>query len=250
MTLKIIKTIFLLIVVVLVSVMPVFGQDCSGLGWDDGVSQDTPDGHTQTCTCLNGCQGIQAAEQCADPCGVWACGAGVKDGDKRPRGTAECVCAACAPVTANPVTQQQPPVSPQPTTTTTQQQPPQQPTTTTQQQPLQPTTTTQSPGGTGTTATFRNPLRYESFKDFLFALVDGITIVLMPLIVLLIAYIGFRMVLAGREKNADYTRWKNAFAMALIGLFLILGTRGIFYVIQNTVKDVLGDEYVEDLLGE
>ena len=105
-------------------------------------------------------------------------------------------------------------------------------------------------GAEGATATFNNPLKYESFKDFLFALVDGVTIVLMPIIVLLIAYIGFRMAIAGREKNADYTRWKNAFAMALIGLFLILGTRGILYVIQNTVKDVLGDEYIEDILGE
>ena len=106
------------------------------------------------------------------------------------------------------------------------------------------------------TATFYNPLQHDSLlpsngnEGLLFALVDGITVVLMPIIVLLIAYIGFRMVLAGREKNADYTRWKNAFAMALIGLFLILGTRGILYVIKNTVVDVLGDEYVEDLLGE
>ena len=102
----------------------------------------------------------------------------------------------------------------------------------------------------GATATFHNPLKYDSFKGFLFALIDGLTIVLMPVIVFLIAYIGFRMVLAGREKNADYTRWKSAFAMALIGLFLVLGARGVLYVIQNTVTDVLGDEYVEDLLGE
>ncbi len=111
-------------------------------------------------------------------------------------------------------------------------------------------------GAEGSTATFHNPLQYDSLlpsdgdEGLLFALVDGITIVLMPIIVLLIAYIGFRMVLAGREKTADYARWKNAFAMALIGLFLILGTRGILYVIKNTVEDVLGDEYVEDLLGE
>ena len=262
MTLKIIKTIFLLIVVVLISIVPVFGQgqsadqgaDCSGLGWDDGVSQDTPDGYTEACTGLHGCTGIQEMEECTDPCNKGICGAGFAGGARRSRGTKGCVCAEDAPVTP-----QTPPVSPQ-QTTPTQQQPPQQ-TTTTQQQPPQSTVTPQSFGGIGTgssstgsgvgaTATFRNPLKYESFKDFLFALVDGITIVLMPLIVLLIAYIGFRMVLAGREKNADYTRWKNAFAMALIGLFLILGTRGIFYVIQNTVKDVLGDEYVEDLLGE
>ena len=106
------------------------------------------------------------------------------------------------------------------------------------------------------TATFHNPLQYDSLlpsdgdEGLLFALVDGLTIALMPLVVLAIAYIGFRMAIAGREKTADYTRWKNAFAMALIGLFLILGTRGILYIIKNTVEDVLGEEYVEDILGE
>ena len=90
---------------------------------------------------------------------------------------------------------------------------------------------------------FKNPLKYECFEELLFALIDGITIILMPLIVLSIAYIGFRMVWAGHEKNVDYTKWKNAFAMSLVGLFLVLGARGILFVIQNTVKDVLGPEH-------
>ena len=96
----------------------------------------------------------------------------------------------------------------------------------------------------------KNPLKYTSLKKILLALVNGITIVLMPVIVLVIAYIGFRMVWAGREKNTDYTRWKQAFGWALIGLFLVLGARGILYVIQNTVKDVLGPETVKDYIGE
>jgi len=77
----------------------------------------------------------------------------------------------------------------------------------------------------------------------LLALTDGITIILMPIIVLAIAYIGFRMVLAGKEKNADYSKWKDAFGWSLVGLFLVLGARGILFVIQNTINDVLGDEY-------
>ena len=90
---------------------------------------------------------------------------------------------------------------------------------------------------------FDNPLQYDSLEDLLIALVDGITIVLIPIVVLAIAYIGFRMVLAGREKTADYTKLKEAFAWSLIGLFLVLGARGILAVIRNTVDDVLGDEY-------
>ena len=92
---------------------------------------------------------------------------------------------------------------------------------------------------------FKNPLKYDSIGELILALINGITIIIMPIIVLCIAYIGFRMVWAGREKNADYNKWKNAFAWSLAGLFLVLGARGILYVIQNTVKDVLGDEYAE-----
>lgn len=93
-----------------------------------------------------------------------------------------------------------------------------------------------------------NPLEYNSFGELVLALTDGITIVLMPIIVLAIAYIGFRMVFAGKEKNADYSKWKNAFAWALVGLFLVLGARGILFVIQNTLNDVLGDEYEVDVV--
>ena len=90
---------------------------------------------------------------------------------------------------------------------------------------------------------FCNPLEYDTLGELTLALTDGITIILMPIIVLSIAYIGFRMVLAGKEKNADYTKWKDAFVWSLAGLFLVLGARGILFVIQNTVNDVLGDEY-------
>ena len=90
---------------------------------------------------------------------------------------------------------------------------------------------------------FANPLQYDTLEELLIALADGITIVLIPVVVLAIAYIGFKMVLAGREKTADYTKLKEAFAWSLIGLFLVLGARGILAVIRNTVDDVLGDEY-------
>ena len=89
---------------------------------------------------------------------------------------------------------------------------------------------------------FKNPTKYNSLQELLLVLIDKITIIIMPFIVLAITYIGFRMVWAGREKNADYAQWKKAFAMSLVGLFLVLGARGILSVIQNTVGDVLEQE--------
>ena len=82
---------------------------------------------------------------------------------------------------------------------------------------------------------FCNPLKYDSIGDLILALTNGVTVILMPIIVLSIAYIGFRMVLAGKDKNADYGKWKNAFGWSLVGLFLVLGARGILFVIQQIV---------------
>ena len=90
---------------------------------------------------------------------------------------------------------------------------------------------------------FDNPIEYCSLEELLLGLVDRITVVLIPIVVLGIVYVGFRMVWAGREKTADYSKWKKAFSWSLIGLFFVLGAGGTLSVIQNTVNEVVGDEY-------
>ena len=92
-------------------------------------------------------------------------------------------------------------------------------------------------------AIFSNPIKYCSVSELIIGVTNGATLILMPVIVLAITYIGFQMVLAGREKTADYTKWKNAFGWSLVGLFLVLGTRGILFVIQNTVNELVEDDY-------
>lgn len=94
---------------------------------------------------------------------------------------------------------------------------------------------------------FNNPIRYNSLTELLVELADGVTLILMPFIVLGIVYVGFRMVMAGRDKTSEYTKLKKQFGYALLGLFLVLGARGILAIIQNTVKDVLGPEYTSSL---
>lgn len=94
---------------------------------------------------------------------------------------------------------------------------------------------------------FNNPIRYSSLTELLVELADGVTLILMPFIVLGIVYVGFRMVMAGRDKTSEYTKLKKQFGYALLGLFLVLGARGILAIIQNTVKDVLGPEYTSSL---
>ena len=88
---------------------------------------------------------------------------------------------------------------------------------------------------------FENPLKseYSSLTAVLLGVLKGITIILMPILALAIVYIGFKMVLAGKEKSADYDSLKKSFMWSLIGLFLVLGANGILSVIQNTVYEVI-----------
>ena len=97
---------------------------------------------------------------------------------------------------------------------------------------------------------FCNPIKYCSISDLIIGVTNGVTLILMPIIVLSITYIGFQMVIAGREKTADYTKWKNAFGWSLVGLFLVLGTRGILFVIQNTVNELVESDYQVDAITE
>ena len=97
---------------------------------------------------------------------------------------------------------------------------------------------------------FCNPIKYCSVGELIIAVTNGVTLILMPVIVLSITWIGFNMVFAGREKSANYAKWKNAFGWSLVGLFLVLGTRGILFVIQNTVNDLVKDDYQVETVTE
>ena len=95
----------------------------------------------------------------------------------------------------------------------------------------------QKSGDAGTI--FKNPIKYSSFTELLVSMLKGVTIILMPIMALMIVWIGFRMVLEGREKSAEYAKHKQSFIYALVGLFLVLGANGILSVIQNTVGEVI-----------
>ena len=86
---------------------------------------------------------------------------------------------------------------------------------------------------------FKNPISHRSITELLLALLDGVIIILIPIISLGIVFIGFKMVLAGHSKPEEFVRLKLSFMYALIGLFLVLGARGILSVVQNTVGGVL-----------
>lgn len=86
---------------------------------------------------------------------------------------------------------------------------------------------------------FENPIKHDSLGSLLIDLIDWVVIILIPILVLSIVYIGFRMVLVLGSRPEEYTKWKNSLGWSLVGLFIVLGAKGIILVIQNTVDNVL-----------
>lgn len=87
---------------------------------------------------------------------------------------------------------------------------------------------------------FSNPIGYESFGQLVTGLVDGLTTILIPFLVLAVAVLGFRMVFALYDgDSAVYGKLKERLIWTFIGLFLVLGAKGILLVIKNTVGNVL-----------
>ena len=91
---------------------------------------------------------------------------------------------------------------------------------------------------------FENPIKYNNLGELLLGVLEGATIILLPIIALGIVYIGFQMVITGASKPEGFVKWRNSFMWALVGLFIVLGANGILRVIRSTVDDVLVHDVV------
>ena len=89
---------------------------------------------------------------------------------------------------------------------------------------------------------FKNPIKYNSLPQLLTDILQGVTIVLIPVMTLAIVYIGFKMVLAGASKPEEFAKLKQSLFWALAGLFIVLAAGGILSVIETTLKQVLVEE--------
>ena len=89
---------------------------------------------------------------------------------------------------------------------------------------------------------FRNPIKYNSLPELLTEILQGVTIVLIPVMTLAIVYIGFKMVLAGASRPEEFAKLKQSLFWALAGLFIVLAAGGILSVIKTTLEQVLVEE--------
>lgn len=84
---------------------------------------------------------------------------------------------------------------------------------------------------------FNNPLKYDSIPAFLSALLDIVTIIMMPIIVVAIIYGGFLFIKA-QGNETELTKVKSTFLWVLIGALLVLGASTLSRAIEGTVNEI------------
>ena len=90
----------------------------------------------------------------------------------------------------------------------------------------------------GNTAVLKNPLsNISSIPAFFLAIIDILMIFAVPFIVFFIIYAGFLYVTA-RGNAETIKKAHNALLYALIGGLLILGSRTLLTIIENTVTQI------------
>ena len=89
----------------------------------------------------------------------------------------------------------------------------------------------------GAGAEFKNPIGFDTLREFLEAILNVILAIAFPLIVLAIIYTGFLFVSArgNKDKLGDA---KRALVWTVIGAMIILGAFVLSRAISETVKDI------------
>ncbi len=99
---------------------------------------------------------------------------------------------------------------------------------------------TPPPAGGGTrppSTTLPNPVEADSLVEFLDKILDIVTKVAAPIIVLAIIYSGFLFVKArGNEKELETA--KTAFTWTIVGAAILIGARVLSAVVQGTINSL------------
>lgn len=96
------------------------------------------------------------------------------------------------------------------------------------------------PGGGGSGPTkinIDNPIKYTTLIDFVEAILELVVQIGMPLLVVMIVYVGFKFVTA-RGNEGKLSEAKTAFFWTIIGAAIVLGAFVISTVLQNTINNL------------
>jgi hypothetical protein len=92
-------------------------------------------------------------------------------------------------------------------------------------------------------SSFPNPLGPTvNLTQLLIQVLDAVTLVVFPFIVLFIVYAGFRMV-AARGNPGEVSKAKEQIVYAIIGALIILSAQAIALAVKGTVEDIRGGPF-------
>ena len=78
----------------------------------------------------------------------------------------------------------------------------------------------------------KNPLAYTDLKDFLYAVLQVVTVATIPIVVVMIIYVGFTYVVS--RGNPEKIKSANkALVYTVIGATVIIGARAILEIMSN-----------------
>ncbi len=88
-----------------------------------------------------------------------------------------------------------------------------------------------------TGASFPNPIAAPDLTTFLTLVLNAVTLIVFPFIVLFIVYAGFKMI-AARGNPGEISKAKEQIIYAIIGALIILGAQAISFAIKGTVDTI------------
>lgn len=98
----------------------------------------------------------------------------------------------------------------------------------------------QAQGGSGSGVTkinIQNPIKYNTLIDFVEAILGIIIQIGIPVLVVMIVYVGFKFVMA-QGNDGKLAEAKTAFYWTIIGAAIVLGAFVISTVIQTTINNL------------
>lgn len=94
-----------------------------------------------------------------------------------------------------------------------------------------------APASLSVNTKIQNPIKYETFSEFVAAVTKTAVQVLMPFIVLAFIYSGFLFVKA-QGNDTELTNAKNVLWYSVLGAFILLGAWGFAQIIGQTVSTI------------
>lgn len=89
--------------------------------------------------------------------------------------------------------------------------------------------------GTSISAQLQNPIKYDTFSDFVAAVLKVAVQILMPFVVLAFIWSGFLFVKA-QGNDTELTTAKEAIKWSIVGAFILMGAWGFAQIISTTIS--------------